>query len=302
MSLLPHLWIAAETDNTSLPSDWSPIYHFINNLHEIYQYMTSGSILCAKPWLKATLWSRLLLCVSERERETGMVQGPLLFCPELVVPSCSENSYFSLFHHPSGTLKWDDGDQTGRGRRGALQVPPRHACPEEGAAGAVHPTVWWLGRLPPQPLSLLSALPRRGLTAILPHHRWSLATARACCACNLFMSTALAPTAAAPSSAMARAVNRPRRAGLGPRFPSQAPRGRLEGWGLSWHQGTRLAMGPLPLVAGCRRWGAVAWRSLSAAITVRVVERRGPLCTWAWEGTGLSPRHVLLFWWETISL
>ena len=193
------------------------------------------------------------------ERETGMVQGLLLFCTKLVLPSCSENSYFSLFHRPAGTPKWDDGNQTGLGSRGALQVPPRHARPEEGAAGAVHPAVRRPGCLPPESPSLLSALPRRGLTAILPHHRWSLAAARAGRACSSFMSTASAPTAAAPSSATAGAADRLRRAGLGPCFPSRAPWGRPGGRGPPRRQETRPALGRLLPVGGCRWWGAVAW-------------------------------------------
>lgn len=68
-----------------------------------------------------------------------MVQGLLPFCTKLTVLSRSETSYFSLSHRPAGTPKQDDGHQGGRGRRGALRVPPRHACPGEGPTGAVHP-------------------------------------------------------------------------------------------------------------------------------------------------------------------
>lgn len=200
-----------------------------------------------------------------------MVQGLLPFCTNLIVLSRSETSYFSLSHRPAGTPKRDDGHQGGRGGRGALRVPPRHACPGEGPTGAVHPRT----PTPAPPPSLLSALPRRGPAAVLPRHRWSPAGGGR--ACRSFTSTASAPTAAAPSSATAGAADRLRWARLGPRFPGRAPQGRPAGRGPPRHQGTRPTLGRPPPAAGRGRWGAVAWRSPSGAVEVRVAEA-GDLC------------------------
>lgn len=131
-----------------------------------------------------------------------------------------------------------------RDRRGALPGP--HTMP-------TYPRAQWLGTHSLSPrLPRLSSVPSRPV-----HQRWSLAAARGGRLCHTFMSTASAPTAAVPSSAVAGATSGPMWASLGSCFLSRVPWTGAGGRGQPRRVETRLTPSHRPLLSGCRRWRAV---------------------------------------------
>lgn len=219
-----------------------------------------------------------------------MVQGLLPFCTKLTVLSRSETSYFSLSHRPAGTPKQDDGHQGGRGRRGALRVPPRHACPGEGPTGAVHPRTPAPGP-PVSPQRPASAGP--GRRPAPPQMEAGLGPGRP--RVPLVYLNSFGSHRCGSIIRYGRGCPQAEVGPAGPPLSRPSPVGEAGGPRAAPAPGDEADPGPAAASGRARAVGSCGVAKPVGRHRGTCGPGRGPLCPWEWETTGPSPRHVPLF-------